>query len=185
MSTDAANEQLALLGGPKAIADVPRELFRWPAVTEEDEQAVLEVLRAGSMSNSDVTKLFEAEYAAYQGTEFALSFCNGTAALLSAMYGCGVRRGDEIITPSLTYWATALPAFSLGATVVFADIDAGSLCMDPRDIEHRITSHTKAVVVTHYCGHPVEMDPIMEIARAHKLKVIEDVSHAHGDVPDV
>jgi len=180
MSIDATTEKLALLGGPKAITSDYEDLFRWPIVTEEDEHAVLEVLRAGSMSGGDVTRKFEAEYAAYQGCKRALALCNGTAALLAAMYGCGVRRGDEIICPSLTYWASALPAFSLGATVVFADIEPDSVCIDPQDIEHRITPRTKAIVVVHYCGHPTDMDPIMEIARRHRIKVIEDVSHAHG-----
>jgi len=180
MSIDAATEKLALLGGPKAIRSEYDDLFRWPIVTEEDEQAVLAVLRAGSMSGSEVTRQFETEYAAYQGSKHALAFCNGTAALLAAMYGCGVRRGDEIICPSLTYWASALPVFSLGGTVVFADIEPDSICIDPKDIEHRITPRTKAIVIVHYCGHPADMDPIMEIARRHEIKVIEDVSHAHG-----
>lgn len=173
-------DQLAILGGPKAVGPYPDELFQWPKVTVEDEQAVLEVLRAGTMSNIDVTTQFEAEWAAWQGTEFALASCNGTASLLEAMFGCGVGRGDEIICPSLTYWASGLPAFNLGATIVFADIHKDSLCIDPADIEHRITPRTKAIVAVHYCGHPADMDPIMAIARRHGVKVIEDVSHAHG-----
>ena len=124
-------DALALFGGPKAVSEGPEDLFRWPIVTEEDEQAVLEVLRAGSMSGTDVTMEFEEEYAAFQGTQYALGYCNGTASLLGAMFGCGVGRGDEIIAPSLTYWAAALPAYTLGATIVFADIDADSLCIDP------------------------------------------------------
>jgi perosamine synthetase len=180
MAIGEATGKLALLGGPKAVPEPDPELFRWPIVTDEDEQAVLAVLRAGAMSNDDVSKQFEADYAAYQGLPYALSFCNGTAALLAAMYGCGVRRGDEIICPSLTYWASALPAFALGATVVFADIEPDSICIDPKDIAHRITPRTKAIVVVHYCGHPADMDPIMAIAGEHDLKVIEDVSHAHG-----
>lgn len=180
MTTHATVEKLALLGGPRAIGSCPQDLFRWPIVTAEDEQAVLQVLRAGSMSDSGITRLFEVEYAAYQGTQYGLAFCNGTAAILSAMFGCHVGRGDEIIAPSLTYWASAIQAFSLGATVVFADIEPDSICIDAKDIEHRITPRTKAIVVVHYCGHPADMDPIMAIARKHGVKVIEDVSHAHG-----
>jgi dTDP-4-amino-4,6-dideoxygalactose transaminase len=149
-------------------------------ITAEDEQAVLEVLRTGAMSDWDIAQEFEADYTRFQGVDFALSFCNGTAALLAAMYGCGIGRGDEIICPSITYWASALPAFNLGATVIFADIEPDSLCLDPKDLEHRITTRTKALVVVHYCGHPADMDPIMELANRHGLKVIEDVSHAHG-----
>ena len=179
---DRSDQELALLGGPRAVTLDTDDLFRWPPITAEDEEAVLAVLRAGSMSDWDITTLFEAEYAAYQGTRYGLAFCNGTAAILSAMFGCHVGRGDEIIAPSLTYWASALPAFSLGATVVFADIEPDSLCIDPRDIEHRITPRTKAIVVVHYCGHPAEMDPIVAIARKHGVKLIEDVSHAHGSL---
>ncbi len=96
------------------------------------------------------------------------------------MYGCGVGVGDEIISPSLTYWASCLQAFSLGATVVFADIVPDTLCIDPCDIEHRITPKTKAIVAVHYVGHPCDMDPIMKIARKYNIRVIEDVSHAQG-----
>jgi len=132
------------------------------------------------MSDTDVTEEFEKEFAAWQGIKYALGFSCGTASLHSAMYGCKVGIGDEIICPSVTYWASCLPAFSLGATIVFAEIDPQTLCIDPKDIEHRITDKTKAIVVVHYLGHPSDMDPIMLIARKHNIKVIEDVSHAHG-----
>ncbi|MBI2193777.1 MAG: DegT/DnrJ/EryC1/StrS family aminotransferase [Planctomycetes bacterium] len=182
MAAAVVEEKLALLGGVRCVQGDHRDLFQWPIVTEEDEQAVLEVLRAGKMSGTDVTRKFETEYAAFQGTRYALAHCNGTAALLGAMYGCGVGRGDEVIVPSLTYWASALPAWNLGATVVFADIDPVSVCLAPGDIERRITRRTKAIVVVHYCGHPAEMDPILEVARRHGIRVIEDVSHAHGSL---
>ncbi|MHB9032191.1 MAG: DegT/DnrJ/EryC1/StrS family aminotransferase [Anaerolineae bacterium] len=174
-------QELAILGGPKAVTTTPPDdLFHWPIVTEEDEWAVVEVLRAGSMSGTDITRQFEQEYAAWQGTEFALAYCNGTAALQGAMFGIGMGRGDELIAPSLTYWASALQTYSLGASVVFADVLPNTICIDPNDIEHRITSRTRAIMVVHYCGYPCDMDPIMDIARRNNLKVIEDVSHAHG-----
>ncbi len=172
--------KLALLGGPKSVQSEPGNIFTWPIVTLEHEEAVLEVLRRGGMSGTDVTRQFEKEYADWVGTTYALGANTGTEALRGAMFGCGVGVGDEIISPSVTYWASCLPAFSLGATVVFADIDPDTLCIDPNDIEHRITERTKAIVAVHYCGHPADMDPIMEIARRHNVKVIEDVSHAHG-----
>ncbi|HEV7213806.1 MAG TPA: DegT/DnrJ/EryC1/StrS family aminotransferase [Chloroflexota bacterium] len=173
---------LALFEGPKARQIDPGDIFRWPIVTEEDEEAVLEVLRRGAMSGLDVTKQLELEYAAWQGSRFALAMSSGTAALHSAMFGCKVGVGDEIICPSITYWASALPAFSLGATVVFAEVDPQTLCLDPEDLEHRITEHTKAIVVVHYVGYPADMDPIVAVARRHGIKVIEDVSHAHGSL---
>ena len=177
----AKNDQkLALFGGSASVQSDVGDMFAWPIVTEEDEQAVLDVLRRGAMSGFDVTEKFEKEYAEWQGNEYALGHSTGTASLQAAMFGCKVGVGDEIIAPSVTYWATVLPAFSLGATVNFADIDPTSLCIDPNDIEHRINENTKAIVVVHYCGHPCDMDPIMDIARRHNIKVIEDVSHAHG-----
>ncbi|HHW09799.1 MAG TPA: DegT/DnrJ/EryC1/StrS family aminotransferase [Firmicutes bacterium] len=172
--------KLALLGGPKAVQTPPGDIFTWPIITKEDEEAVLEVLRGGKMSGTDITKQFEKEFAEWQGVKYALAHNNGTSALLGAMYGCGVGVGDEIICPSVTYWASAAPVYDLGGTVVFADIDPKSLCIDPKDIEHRITKRTKAIVVVHYLGHPADMDPIMEIANRHGIKVIEDVSHAQG-----
>lgn len=174
------DEKLALFGGIPAVGSNMDPLFKWPIITEEDEAAVLQVLREGNMSGIDVTRKFEQEFARWQGVEFALGFHNGTASLQAAMYGCGVGVGDEVICPSMTYWASALPAFSLGATIVFADIDPVSLCIDPTDIEHRITERTKAIMVVHYLGHPAEMDAIMDIAHKHGIKVIEDVSHAQG-----
>lgn len=180
MKTTTAVSPLAIHGGKPAVnIDVP-ELFHWPIVTKEDEDAVIDVLRRARMSGTEITKEFEKEWAAFNGTKYALGTCNGTAAIHAAMWACGVGAGDEIICPSMTYWASATPALMLGAAVNFADIDRDTLCIDPKDIEHRIGSRTKAIVVVHYTGHPCDMDPIMAIARKHGVKVIEDVSHAHG-----
>ena len=175
-------EKLAILGGSKSVPDTKnhKELFHWPIVTKEDEQAVLNVLRTGNMSGTDITKQFEAEFAEWMGTKYALGCCNGTASILSAMWACGVGAGDEIICPSITYWASAAPALQLGAAVNFADIDRDTLCIDPSDIEHRIGPKTKLIVVVHYCGYPCDMDAIMAIAKKHNIKVLEDVSHAQG-----
>ena len=174
------SSDLAIYGGPQAVQSDPGDIFKWPIVTPEDEEAVLEVLRAGKMSSVDQTMEFEKEFADWHGVSHALALNNGTASLHSAMFGCGVGVGDEIIAPSLTLWASALPALNLGGTVVFADVDEDSLTVDPADIERKITDRTKAIVVVHYFGHPADMDPIMEIANARGVKVIEDVSHAHG-----
>ncbi|RKN84199.1 DegT/DnrJ/EryC1/StrS family aminotransferase [Paenibacillus ginsengarvi] len=173
-------EKLGLFGGPKAVTGPHEDMFKWPIITEEDEAAAVQVLRDGAMSGTDITKKFEKEFAEWLGMDYALGFNNGTSSLLGAFYGCGIGVGDEVICPSVTYWASALPAYSLGASVVFAEIDPVTLCLDPNDIEHRITERTKAIVVVHYLGHPADMDPIMEVARKHNLKVIEDVSHAQG-----
>lgn len=174
--------RLAIQGGPKSITTDPGDLFIWPIVTAEDEQAVLDVLRQGKMSGTDITKQFEQEFAAWMGMKYALGYCNGTASLHAAMWACGVGAGDEIICPSMTYWASALPALSLGAAVNFADIDPDTLCLDSQDIEHRICEQTKAIVVVHYAGYPCDMERILPLAEKYQIKVIEDVSHAHGSL---
>ncbi len=170
----------ALCGGPPAITLRDEELFQWPIVTPEDEEATLDVLRRGKMSGIDITMEFEKEFSAWLGTRYSLGHSSGTAALHAAMFGVGLGRGDELICPAVTYWASCLQVFSLGATVVFADIDRRSWCIDPADIERRLSPRTKAIVAVHYLGHPCDMDAIMAIARRRGLKVIEDVSHAQG-----
>jgi len=172
--------RLAIKGGPQAVRTPVGDIFTWPIITQEDEQAALEVLRAGKMSGWDVTLEFEKEYAAWHGMKHALAFNTGTASLQAAFFACGLGHQDELIGPSMTYWASCLPALTLGATIVFAETDPNTLCIDPADIERRITKRTKVIVAVHYAGHPCDMDPIMDIAHRHGIKVVEDVSHAHG-----
>ena len=147
----------ALYGGAKAV-QTPGSIFVADC-TKEDEEAVLEVLRRGAMSGTDVTKQYEQEFAAWQGSRYALGCNTGTAALFCAFFGCKVGVGDEVICPSLTYWASALPLFAMGATPVFAEVDPNTLCLDPKDIEHRITERTKAIVVVHYSAYPAGHGP--------------------------
>jgi len=173
-------EKLALLGGEKLIGSDTADIFAWPIVTDRHEQAVLDVLRSRQMSGVEITKEFELKYAHMLGRKHALAYPNGTGAILGAMYGLGIGPGDEIICPSVTYWASVVQAYTLGATPVFADVDPDTICIDPADIEHRITPRTKAIVVVHYASMPADMDAIMKIAAEHNLKVLEDCSHAHG-----
>jgi len=174
--------ELALLGGPKSITCEAGDIFGWPIVTEEDEQAVLDVLRRGAMSGTDVTRQFEGEFAEWIGARHALGYCSGTSALHAAMWACGIGAGDEVICPSMTFWASCTAALSLGAAVNFADIGRDTLCIDPADVEHRIGPSTRAIIVVHYAGYPCEMDEILAIARGHGVRVIEDVSHAQGSL---
>ncbi len=173
-------EQLALLGGEKAVKSETPDIFAWPILTERHEQAVLDVLRKRQMSGNEITKKFEKKYASMLGRKHGLAYPNGTSAILGAMYGLEIGIGDEVICPSITYWASIVQAYNLGATPVFADVDPETICIDPNDIEHLITPRTKAIVVVHYASMPAEMDAIMEIAGKHDLKVLEDCSHAHG-----
>ena len=175
-------ENLALLGGPPAVQGISDELFTWPIVTPEMEEAVLSVLRTGTISGLQITMEFEREFADWLGVKYALAHNTGTAAIHGALFGLGVGAGDEVICPSMTYWASCVPVFSLGGTVVLADIDPLTLCIDPADLEKRISKRTKAVVVVHYAGMPADMDSILDIARRHDVRVLEDASHSHGSL---
>lgn len=178
--TVTSGARLAIAGGDRAVTDEVGDLFTWPIITDEDEQAVLEVLRRGAMSATDVTHQFEADLRQYFGRAHALCHNTGTAAIQAALWASGVRRGDEVICQSMTYWGSCLQIYALGATPVFAEMEPDSLCLDPADIERHITPRTKAIVPVHYSGYPTDMDAVMEVARRHGLKVVEDVSHAQG-----
>lgn len=159
--------------------DIPQELFHWPIITQEDEQACLEVIRKNKFSGTDITIDLQNKFAAWQGRKYALAFTNGTMSIAAAMYAIGLGAGDEIICPTKTYWGSATPALNLGAAPVFCNIN-DRLSMDPGDIERCIGPRTKAIMVVHYFGYPADMDRILPIVRKHGLRVIEDVSHAHG-----
>lgn len=173
--------KLALLGGSQVIEGrEPEDLFKWPIIGKEDEEAALRVMRENTYSGyHEETEKFEQEFAQWQGTKYALAFCNGTMSLAAAMFAVGLGAGDEIICPTKTYWATIASASSLGATAVFCNVD-DSLCIDPDDIERCITPKTKALMIVHYGALPCDMDRIMPIVKKHNLFLIEDVSHAQG-----
>ena len=174
--------KLALYGGTPVLAakDIPKELFHWPIVNDAMRQAQLEVLETGNMSGTDISRKFEKQFAEWHGMKYGLAHNTGTNSLVAAMYGVGLGPGDELICPSVTYWASCTSALGLGATVVFCDICEKDLQLDPASFEAHITPRTKAVMVVHYMAHPADMDAIMAIARKHGIKVIEDVSHAQG-----
>jgi dTDP-4-amino-4,6-dideoxygalactose transaminase len=175
-----AAEQLALLGGAPAITLDQAEAAKWPLAEPEELAAVQEVAAAGEWSISAVPRELESEFAAYIGTRYALSTNNGTSALHAAFFALGLGPGDEVITPSATYWATAMPVLNVGAIPVFADVDPETMNLDPADVERRITPRTKAIVVMHGGGMPCDMDTFVAICRRHGLKLVEDASHAHG-----
>ncbi|MBO4262269.1 MAG: aminotransferase class V-fold PLP-dependent enzyme, partial [Clostridia bacterium] len=173
-------EKLALLGGEPLIKEgAPEDLFKWPIITKEDEDAVMDVVRNNKFSGRDITEKFQEEFAAWQGTKYALGFTNGTMALSAAMFAIGLGAGDEIICPTKTYWGSVSQAMQFGASAVFCNIN-DKLSMDPDDLERCITPKTKAIMVVHYYGYPADMDRIMEIANKHNIIVMEDVSHAQG-----
>ena len=152
---------------------------------EREKRALLDVLESGSpfryWGPGEPTKVlrFEEDFAKYMGARFALGVTSGTAALDCAVTGLGIGPGDEVIVPAYTWWSDYTCVVHAGALPVFADIDT-TLNIDPADFERRITSRTKAVIAVHLLGGPCDMDPIMEIARKHKVAVLEDSAQCVG-----
>lgn len=145
-----------------------------------EERYVVEAIRSSWISSTGTfVDRFETEFAEACGTESALGVCNGTVALHLAMLGLGLRPGDEVIVPSLTYVATANAVRYCGAEPVFADIDPASWCIDPGSLADRITRRTRGIIAVHLYGHPADMDAINHLAGVHGLWVVEDAAEAH------
>lgn len=148
---------------------------------EEEEQAVLEVLRRRWLTMGAVTQDFETEFADFVGAKYAFGVANGTDALHLAALALGIGPGDEVIVPALTFVATANAILYTNAEVRFADIGGmDDLNISPEEIEKQITPRTRAIVVVHYGGYPCQMSNIVEIARRHSLAIVEDAAHAPG-----
>ncbi len=151
----------------------------------EEEAAVVEVLRSRWLSMGSGTQQFQQEFADFTGARHCLAVANGTAALHLACLAIGLGPGDEVILPSLTFVATANAVRYTGAVPVFADIESLDwLTISPSAIEACITERTRAILVMHYAGFACNMPAILEIARDHHLKVIEDSAHAIGSELD-
>jgi len=147
---------------------------------EKSLKALRNVFDSGDFILGEEVKCFEREFAAYCGNRYAVGMNSGTDALFLALLGLGIGRGDEVICPVYTYIATALSVSYTGAKPVFVDIDGRTFNLDPQKIEKKIHKRTKAIIPVHLYGQPAAMPQILKIARAHKLKVIEDAAQAHG-----
>lgn len=159
------------------MVDLKRQYGRLKSKIDQALAGVLE--HTQFILGPNVTAL-EKEVADYHGLPFAIGCANGTDALLLALRACNIGWGDEIITTPFTFIATAEVAAQLGAKAVFVDICPDSFNIDPQKIADKITPKTKAIIPVHLFGHPADMDPIMDIAREHNLKVIEDCAQAFG-----
>jgi dTDP-4-amino-4,6-dideoxygalactose transaminase len=148
---------------------------------QEEEQAVINVLNRRWLTMGEVTQNFETVFAKFLGVRHALAVSNCTQALHLAFLALGIGPGDEVIVPSLTFVASANAVLYTGAKVSFADvISDGELTISPEDIEKKITTRTKAILVMHYAGYPCRMTDILDIANRHGLAIVEDVAHAPG-----
>src|SRR6266550_7259386 len=123
---------------------------------------------------------FEQEFATYCGCQYGVGLSNGTDALTLALRACGIGPGDEVITAANTFIATVEAIAMVGATPVFVDIDPATYMMDWRQLDQVLTPRTRAIIPVHLYGHPVDMQPVLDFARLHGLRVIEDASQAHG-----
>ena len=147
---------------------------------DQFDRAIAKVIDSGAFAGGPFVTKFEDEFAAFCGCEHAIGLGNGTEALWLTLLALGVGPGDEVITVPTTFMATAEAISYCGATPVFVDIDERTYTMDPAEIQAAITDKTKAIIPVHLFGQPADMDPILEIARAHNLFVIEDAAQAHG-----
>lgn len=144
------------------------------SISEEDIQAVVDVLRSDYLTTGPKVAGFENIVANYVGAKYAVAVSNGTAALHIACLAAGIQPGDEVIVSPITFAASANCVLYCGGKPVFADIKPDTYNIDPEDIERKITSKTKAIIAVHYTGQPCEMDEITAIAEKHNLVVIED-----------
>lgn len=153
-------------------------VFR-PSMGDEEIEAVAAVLRSGWIGLGPKTKEFEEEFARYIGTRYAVAVNSATAALHLALKAMGIE-GGEVVTTPMTFVSTSHAILYNDATPVFCDIEPDTLNIDAGKIEGCLSEKTKAILVVHYGGYPVDMDRVLEIAKANNLKVIEDVAHGCG-----
>ncbi len=153
---------------------------QYETIKEEVNNAVLGVIQSSSFILGPLGKALEQGIAAYHGVKHAVGVASGTDALHLALLAAGVGKGDEVITTPFTFIATAEAISYVGGTPVFVDIRPDTFNIDTEKIEERITKRTRAIIPVHLYGHPADMDRLMDIARKHKLKVIEDCAQSFG-----
>jgi len=153
------------------LVDLKRQ---YEDIKEEINEAISRVLASSDFILGKELELFENEFAAYCGVNFGLGVSSGTCGLHLAILAAGIGAGDEVITAANTFIATCLAISQAGAKPVLIDIDPETYNLDISKIEQAITKSTKAIIPVHLYGHPVDMDPLLALARKHNLVVIED-----------
>lgn len=149
-------------------------------ISDEDIKAVIETLKSPYLTTGPKVSEFETVVADYVGATYAVAFSNGTAALHASCYAAGVTQGDEVITTPITFAASANCVRYMGGEVVFADIDEDTYNLDPKEVEKKITSKTKAIIPVDFTGQPVDIDAFMELGKKHNIVIIEDGAHSLG-----
>jgi perosamine synthetase len=152
-----------------------------PLLNGREKELLAQCIETGWISSDGpFVSEFERKFSAYIGVKHGIAVCNGTAALEAALFAAGVGKGDEVIMPAFTIISCALAVIRLGAVPVLVDAEPDTWNMDVGQIEARLTSKAKAIMPVHIYGHPVDMDPVMAIAKKHSLVVIEDAAEVHG-----
>ncbi|MEU5423220.1 DegT/DnrJ/EryC1/StrS family aminotransferase [Streptomyces sp. NPDC001407] len=178
-------DKLAMQGGARSV---PRSLRipAWPRVTEADEAAVMRAVASGrftsASSGEQEIESLEREWAAAVGTKHCVMVSNGTAAISVALGALDIQPGDEVIVPALSFIASAVAPLHILAVPVFVDIDPRTFNVTPEAVEAAITPRTRAIVVVHLHGLPVDMTEILAVADKHGIPVVEDAAQAHGAV---
>lgn len=174
------SHKLAIEGGSPVLQR--NDYKNWPVITDDDRRLVNEVLDSGIVAGGTApqVKALEKEWAEFTGAKYCLTTCSGTAALHMSLAALGVGPGDEVITSAFTFLASASCAIHQNAIPVFVDIDPKTYCMDPAKLEAAITERTKVIIPVDIQGCPADIDPILEIAKKHSLKVVSDSCQAHG-----
>lgn len=152
-----------------------------PLLSGREKELLIRCIETGWISSDGpFVSEFEKLFASYIGVNCGIAVCNGTVALETALFAAGIHKGDEIIMPSFTIISCALATIRIGAVPVLVDAEPETWNMDVTQIESKITSKTKAIMPVHIYGHPVDMDPLLDVAKKHNLIVIEDAAEVHG-----
>lgn len=153
-------------------------VFGSPMIEQPEIDEVVASLKSGWLGTGPKVHKFEEMFKEYKGTKHAMALNSCTAALHLSMLAIGIKPEDEVIVPTMTFASTASVVIHAGATPIFADCEKDTMNIDPKDIERKITPKTKAIIPVHFAGRACNMDAIMDIARRHNLKVVEDCAHA-------
>src|SRR5262249_3113449 len=153
-------------------------IFGSPLILEEDIEEVIATLRSGWIGTGPRVAAFEAGFRDYIGVKHAVAVHSCTAALHLSMVGIALQPGDEVIVPSMPFAASANAVIHAGGMPVLADVDRATMCLDLADVERRVTPRTRALMPVHFAGRACAMDRLLDLARAHRLQVIEDCAHA-------
>jgi len=177
MSHTLTTDRPALLGGtPVRTKPFPS----WPIVSPRDEEMMLEVLRSGKWWYGDRVRQFEQAFAAFQGAKYGITCCNGTIAIDLAIKALGLGAGDEILVPCYTFIATASAVVTAGCVPRFVDVEPHTFNLDLDAAEAAITPRTRALIVVHFAGLPIDLDRARDLCNRHNLVLIEDAAHAWG-----